>query len=744
MDKRKLSAVPRKTATPDMLEIAGRLGSMKHIVTARTIEDNKILLLNFYEISELTKGKTEAAFRTFLSKDDYITQDLKQSKVKWLTASFGRMESVEITKAHWNHKTQKYEHEDKVFIHSNEELQLISDFFEKYKDTEPIDGCSYYYFPEPWCRIRKFQDMVLERRLEKKRKKELDAVDAVMAPIKDPPQEFFDWIWETGMSFSRYVVYQEVSRSKAECECTYCKTTGVVSRKEIRLRNNETGKCPFCGSKVTFKAKGRLPSQMRDERWFIYVDPTAEDFVLRYFHAVRKFRSPSVLEGCLNKDMIEEYCDELNREFCSFKDGKMIGQDYDWAVYKQRGLPRWCPAVPGNYDAPSNHCGACILYPENLPQVWEHTPLKCSALEVLSRNVPTKPIRYESGMREYLEFPKLEWLCKMSLNNLAADIMNHSNQCIDVKGNTIYDILQLNKENVRVLQAVDGNRYELRLLQVAQSIGLRLSPEELSGFYETFECNTDLLKEAGRKVSFHKLIRYISRESENYPLGERHTCSRMYYYGPSNRERVDPRIERKQNTARDWLEYLQWCKELKYDLNSMFIYMPNNFKKVHDRTMREYQALQDKKAAAEKRRQEREAARRMKQTQEALKKILTTNDGTDAFSIKGAGLILVVPRTGAEIKAEGEALHHCVGSYVQRVAEGKTNIFFIRKANEPEKPYFTMEWNNNKVVQCRGMSNCGMPPEVEAFTKAFEKKMLDSIKKGDTHGRRKKQDLQSA
>lgn len=54
-----------------------------------------------------------------------------------------------------------------------------------------------------------------------------------------------------------------------------------------------------------------------------------------------------------------------------------------------------------------------------------------------------------------------------------------------------------------------------------------------------------------------------------------------------------------------------------------------------------------------------------------------------------------------------------------------------------------MEWKNNKVVQCRGKSNCGMPPDVKAFVQVFEKKMQDAIQKGDTNVK-KKQNLQSA
>ena len=85
-----------------------------------------------------------------------------------------------------------------------------------------------------------------------------------------------------------------------------------------------------------------------------------------------------------------------------------------------------------------------------------------------------------------------------------------------------------------------------------------------------------------------------------------------------------------------------------------------------------------------------------------MAEIFEKSEGMDAFSIKGKGLILVVPKNGDEIRAEGEALHHCVGGYVERVAKGETNIFFVRKADEPDKSYFTMEWNHNKIIQCTG------------------------------------------
>lgn len=724
MDKRKLSAMPRVEATPEMVEMADRMPGIKHMVTAELVDDNKILLLNFFEVSKLKKGKTEAAFRTFLSSDDYITQDLSVSKVKWITAAFDNMQNFHI----WHHEWDgnKYLHIPLVFIWSANDKEIVEKFFRSYsrKQDESV-----------WNAIGRFQDEVRDARLAEKHRKVLAPIDLKMEPIGDPPQEFRDWVWEHGMSFNRYGIYKETKKGKAEFECTYCKKTGIVDRAKMRLRNNEKGECPFCGSRVTYKAKGKMSCQIIDERWFIYVDRQEKGFLLRYFNARRHIRNDSYIVGALNKNRIEETLHEYSRCFWTFIGMKPVKDSYEWGVYHQRGNSRWIP------DEGKIYCMECILYPGNLPQAWEHTPMKYSALEILAQNIPTTAFRYEDAMDVYLEFPKLEWLCKMGLNQLAKDAVRgfqYSNMVgkIDYKADTIYGILGLTKVNTKVLQEIDGNHYELRLLQVAQKYGIQMKPEQLKEFYETFECNTELLKAKNRKISLHKLCRYIEKESERYPIGDKNYCRWNYSYNRYT-ERKDPRIERKQNMANDWLEYIGWCKELKYDLSNMFIYMPNNFRKVHDRTAEEYKALQDKKAAAEKRRREEAARKELEQTKKAMAEIFESSEGMDAFSIKGKGLILVVPKNGDEIRAEGEALHHCVGGYVERVAKGETNIFFVRKADEPDKSYFTMEWNHNKIIQCRGMKNCGMPPEVRAFTQVFEKKMQEAVKKDDKKPKRR-------
>lgn len=612
MEKRKLSALPRPEATAEMVEMADRLDGMEHIVTAELVDDNKILLLNFYEVSKLKKGKTEAAFRTFLSSDDYITQDLSQSKVKWLTAAFDNMQGFRLWEYKWDQKTWKSEHIPKVFIWTAEDKSIMESFFKAYrKDTDE----------NVWNAIDRFQDKVKAERLEEKHRKVLAPIDLRMEPIGEPSQDFTDWVWEHGMSFSRYGIYKETSKGKAEFECTHCQKTGIVDRSRIRLRNNEKGECPFCGSRVTYKARGKMPRQIVDERWFIYVDRQEEGFLLRYFKAWRHIKNDAMIAGSICKKRIEETMHEYSRCFCTFFGEKLMKESYEWGVYHQKGNSRWIP------DEGNIACMESILYPGNLPQAWEHTPMKYSALEILAQNIPTTAFRYEDALDVYLKFPKLEWFCKMGLNQLAKDVVrgyNYSGNMtgkVNYKADTIYEILGLNKVNTRTLQAIDGNHYELRLLQVAQQLDIQMKPEQLKEFYETFECNTDLLKEKNRRVSLHKLCRYIDKESERYPIGEKNACMWGYSYN-RYKERTDPRIERKQNMAHDWLEYIGWCRELKYDLDNKFIYMPNNFKKVHDRTAEEYKALQDKKAAAEKKRREKLAAKKMAETKKRWKRYL--------------------------------------------------------------------------------------------------------------------------
>lgn len=78
--------------------------------------------------------------------------------------------------------------------------------------------------------------------------------------------------------------------------------------------------------------------------------------------------------------------------------------------------------------------------------------------------------------------------------------------------------------------------------------------------------------------------------------------------------------------------------------------------------------------------------------------------------------LFIVPKTLKELVIEGKRLHHCVGSsnYVNGHKTGRTTIVFVRKKNEQNVPFFTLEYQNKLIKQLRGKHNQSAPPEVKA------------------------------
>lgn len=52
---------------------------------------------------------------------------------------------------------------------------------------------------------------------------------------------------------------------------------------------------------------------------------------------------------------------------------------------------------------------------------------------------------------------------------------------------------------------------------------------------------------------------------------------------------------------------------------------------------------------------------------------------------------IIVPKSISDLDIEGNALHHCVGTYKDIVSKGKEIILFLRKNNDPETPYYTID-----------------------------------------------------
>ena len=94
------------------------------------------------------------------------------------------------------------------------------------------------------------------------------------------------------------------------------------------------------------------------------------------------------------------------------------------------------------------------------------------------------------------------------------------------------------------------------------------------------------------------------------------------------------------------------------------------------------------------------------------------------FEYTDSSFSVIVPTKAEDIANEGVKLHHCVKSYIRRVADGETNIVFIRKNTDLEKPFFTVEiTNDNTIQQVHGFGNrnADTEPSLTEFVEKWAK-----------------------
>lgn len=685
MNKRALSKIERPSATEEMLRLAERTDGNKYIATAKIadIDGEKILLLNFFLRSQLAKKKTKAAFRTFISKSDYITQDLTSARVKWKTGSFKSM----LGWYWWNTKERGHD----VTFASDSDYIIVRFYMKSYLEERN---------PNVWDAIRKFQDEVLDGRLKARHKKETDKIDKKMEMVPEKPEGFEKWAHEVAMGDKRYLVYKAVSKKKSTVGyCTYCKKVVEIDVKTMRPKNKKRGNCPNCGSPVTFIPKGYFPTFQNDSKWVCLIQKVPTGIVARYFHVHQKIKRDEKYK--------EEFSiGELCRAFLEGADqGEVKLDSYEWGVYKQHGLPRWCP------DQNRKNCACAVVYTENLPEAFEDTVYRYCALDLYQKKFDCNPIPVWHFMNRYPTATYLEMFLKTGLVNLAGEIVERHSYGIDTNGKTPVEILGIPKNYISILREIDGTTSELRLLKQCESDKILPSAKDIHEFYQKFGGNDELLGVINGHMSIRKFIKYIDKQREKLPKHKEVPCSAAW--GSSRTYSKEERIkEGYKNLSKDWLDYISWCATLKYNLKDMYVLLPPDFGKAHDRVMKEYQAFKDE--------QER---KRQAEMEKLIKEALAAAGNLPAMMMKAKGLMIILPKSGDEIKEEGRALHHCVGTYVERVAKGETMILFVRKESEPSVPYFTLEYRDGKVIQCRGKNNCSMTKDVQAFVKAFERKM---------------------
>jgi hypothetical protein len=284
----------------------------------------------------------------------------------------------------------------------------------------------------------------------------------------------------------------------------------------------------------------------------------------------------------------------------------------------------------------------------------------------------------------FCRYPKaVEYITKAAGTGLIDGKLNggYTYGTLNWRGKTLFKMLKMNRQQLRECKQKDIElTFEmLKMMQMAKEDCSKFSMEQMHELGDAFGSSLEGLKEILKYSGFRKAVNYIYKQEKNS-------------------EKLI-----KSMVLRDWLDYISECKKLNMDLTESVLF-PTDLHKAHENTTRQIKILANKEF-------DRKIAKRAK--------TLKTK-----YSYEAQGLLIRPAVSSMELIDEGVVLKHCVGGYAKRYAEGQTNILVIRKIDDLDKPYYTMEIIDDRIIQTRGLSNRMPDEEVAAFVKAFEQAKL--------------------
>lgn len=567
--------------------------------------------------------------------------------------------------------------------------QLDSDYyfrekcaFYSPKDSERI-GTFFHEPPNGLQPLLKTQWLLQEQRRKERQCRKEKAIISRMAQVPALPRKLNDWGRLNVMpAYFFYDYDRKARRGPVKGWCTSCRQEVVM--KDVKY--NKKGICPSCKRELTMKSRGRR-GYLCDHGTGQVIQRAGSELVVRIVKFCFSYRDRA--------DLPEESVYENARCFIRLDENGKCLHEFFYYAYGFTYLTSWkCGLRPvfsyWQYNFEAETCGH--LYCKNLPRVlkgtaWQYCPAKAFYEHF------REPMDIVPFFTAYLEQPRLEHLVKVGFYSLAADLAYRGdyNHVLDQSQNRTHRILKVAPEDVSYLRGMD---ISMKLLSHFQEFCQR----NLSDRHELFnweienQVEYDVLKIADYMTP-HKLMRYLDRQYAFLRLRKTQHGSLRY--------------STMQALVSEYRDYLEMCVKQKYDMRNSFVLFPEDLQKSHDKVAHRIKVNAN--------------AKMKRDFKAAYKRIMQQLD----FEMDG--MRIVYPDTPKDIEMEGNALHHCVGRYVDRVAKQECIILFLRKCDKLEKSFYTIEVRNRKVIQVRGMRNEGATPEVEKFMDQWEKQVLQSL-----------------
>ena len=568
-----------------------------------------------------------------------------------------------ISRLDYINNGKEFDYTNCAFYTSNDEKRVLN-----FCGTNESNG---------YLAIKQLQTSIFYKKCNLRKKKKEQKIIKRMNGISPLPQKFRNWAQHEILP--SYVFYNyKKNRKKQEGYCTACKNKFIANK----ARHKKAGICPACGRKITYYAIGK-GINFSDRNTVQIIQRIGDEFILRIckiFMSYRDYLNPEF-------SMIENA-----RIFFSYKNNRLMKEAY-YYFYNSGIYTNWRkgyrPVINKYYyNFEADVCGH--LFTPNLKNVLNNTPWQYCQIGTfyLSSKEPLECMPY---LASYLRYPFIEYLVKLKLFNLTSDIVYRNNYitAINLNGKNAHEILKIERNILPILQKTNVRERTLCLVQNLYDNKIRFDEQILLWFQNNemtdIKCVLFCLKYMNEK----KLIKYINEQYEK--LGQPVSKYNRYY--------------NKSSVLNEYQDYLQLCKKLDYSLSNTFNLFPRNLMIAHDAASTMFN-----------KRKKQIYNRKIKDNFDSLYK---------KYNFSKFGMTIIPPKTSDEIVFEGQALHHCVASYVSKVAEDESIILFLRRTQNQNEPWYTIEIkNNNEITQIRGFKNESPTHEIEKFINEWKIKKL--------------------
>ena len=673
---KKIPVIEASMKDKQYLELCRQNYLMK--VQKATVDHKRTLILNLYAAEEIAKEQYLPLCRIFFSNGEFITYFPDEKR--WTVRVLGELENEygEVISG--------------IALRTCKEEKSVKQFFRCLENG--IDMIEI---------IKKKQYQIKEERAIKRKKRMTNNIKKLFRSVKPVNREFEKWLEYDVLKESQYIFYQYSRKKMIDCVCSHCKSEYQLEHSIPR--HNKEYICPICKRKSIFKAKGKA-GHFSDWAEAVKIEKTQKGILLRHFEVRKSYMAHGTGEYTLQ--YYEDYRAMFKEKFCFYHRAyNGILKKYAWS--EKNIDPYFHYRYHLNYTIKAYQTITQMpgmVYPYNLKNVFKGTPFEYCSLDYFvkhNRSVEFPVVYY---LKTYLKFPLLEQLVKQNMFYFALECLYQlPNEWSETKETNIRHLFGINSRFCSMLSKYNMGTKELEVLQKMEKLNIHLSEEEILGYCKMFENNKDFLK-LHQYAPIRKIVNYLAKQIAKEEKG------RAYSLVSDTSDISDAEIKCYQTYMRSWKDYVGWAEELKYNLKSQYVLFPKNFKDLHDKTFEEYQRQRDKIERKKQAKERRTVNQLLKKDIKLLGKQIQNQD-----------YILKVPGNYQEIQKEGQALGHCVGSYIPHIANRECDVYFIRKKTDPDKPFFTVDWRRGKIVQCQGKGRIRYPQEMVEFVHYAEEKL---------------------